>query len=79
MSSETIKSVTESTLIPISLVVILFGGVFWLSSIWFKADASAYAVTEIKKEIKEDKIILREDLLRINDKLDYIIDRMPKK
>jgi hypothetical protein len=78
MTTSTIKSITESTLLPISLVITLIGGVVWLSTIWYKADANAYAINEVKQSIKEDKQFLREDLTKINDKLDYIIDRMQK-
>ena len=46
--------ITEGTLIPISLLIALgtglVGGVFWLSALWYREEANAYAIAEIKKK-----------------------------
>jgi hypothetical protein len=72
------KKITENTLVPISLVITLIGGVMWLSALWWRESANAASILEIKQVIKDDKAILREDLGRINQKLDHIIERMPR-
>lgn len=71
-----VKKITESTLIPISLVITLFGGVMWLSALWFREEANAWAIAEVKQAMKDDKAILREDIKIINDKLDKIMERL---
>lgn len=48
-----LSRITEDTLIPVSLVITIVGGVFWLSALWHKADANAEAIQEIKAERKE--------------------------
>lgn len=44
------KAITEKTLIPLSLVMTLIGGVFWLTSIYFEAKAANSSITEIKQK-----------------------------
>lgn len=50
---------TESTLIPISLVVTLLGGVFWLSAMWSQVQAASEDIAEVtqKQEVLSDKLI----------------------
>ena len=40
---------TEQTLIPVSLVGSILGGVIWLSVIYFKAEATAKDVDQLKQ------------------------------
>jgi hypothetical protein len=72
----TMKKITESTLVPISLVITLFGGVMWLSALWFREEANAQAIAEVKQVIKDDRATLRDDIKHINDKLDKIMERL---
>lgn len=52
--------ITENTTLSIGLVIVLVGGVFWFSSIYFKTDANAAAVTELVKFVKSvDKRLKR--------------------
>lgn len=78
MKQEAAKIISESTLLPISLVITLAGGIIWLSALWYREEVNAASITEIKQTMKDDKQILREDLDRINEKLDYIIERLPR-
>ena len=49
-----IKKISETTVIPISMVLILFGGVFWLTQIYVQGNANAAAIT--KHEVWEEKM-----------------------
>lgn len=49
------EKITENTLIPISLVIILIGGVVWLTSTHLKAESNLEAVQRI--EAKQDRYI----------------------
>lgn len=69
--------ITEGTLIPISLVITIIGGVIWLSVIFYKTDANADAIAELKgkQSLLEDKIYLHNQdviqrLSRIEAKLE---------
>ena len=59
--------ITEGTLIPISLVIILIGGVVWLTTLYFTTQSNAAAI---------DKIQLKYDA--ISDKLDDIVIKIDR-
>lgn len=44
------KVISEQTLIPISLVVTIIGGVVWLTTLWFRSEAHAEIISELKAE-----------------------------
>lgn len=48
------NKITEGTLVPISMIIAIggafLGGVFWLSALWFREEANARAIAEIKKK-----------------------------
>lgn len=67
--------ITEKTLVPIGLVIILFGGVAWLTTLYVKAENTAEAVEKI--QIKQDgyeKNIsgVKESLARIEERVNEI-------
>jgi hypothetical protein len=78
MTEKTAKIINESTLLPISLVITLAGGIIWLSALWYREEVNAASITEIKQVIKDDKAILREDIKLIHEKLDRIMERLSK-
>jgi hypothetical protein len=78
-SDKVVNKLTENTLIPVSLVVTFCGGIVWLSALWYREEANSKSISEIRQQIKEDKILLREDFEKVNRKLDYLIERLPKK
>jgi hypothetical protein len=43
-----VKRITEDTLIPISLVIMLVGGVFWLTSMYNATAANSKDIAELK-------------------------------
>ncbi len=43
------KAITEKTLVPISLVVVLIGGIIWLTQIYTTANANSDNIRDIKR------------------------------
>lgn len=77
--SEKITKITESTLIPISFVVSLVGGVFWLTTIYSQSNANAVEITEIKSKqevlvqtLNEKQTLMLDRLSRIEGRLENI-------
>lgn len=67
------KKITENTLVPISLLTVIVGGVFWLSSMYSKVEAHAKSMEVV--EAKQDKHIevlqsIDKRLTRIEAKLE---------
>jgi len=46
--AEKIGKITESTLIPLSLLAVLAGGIFWLSTLYAEVRTNSAAVAEMK-------------------------------
>ncbi len=64
-----LKKITEQTLIPISLVVILFGGVFWITNIWG-------SVESLKKDFAEQRVVEQQKSRDTNEKFDKIMNEL---
>ncbi len=65
--------ITEDTAVSISLLIVIIGGVFWLSTLYAKTNNTAEAVSRIEDKSQEyqktvDEINLR--LTRIEAKLE---------
>ena len=60
--------ITEKTLLPISLLVILAGGIFWLSSMYALANSNEKQITIIKTDLKSD-------IIRLESKVDRLLER----
>lgn len=72
-----LDTLTEKTLMPLSLVMTLGGIVFWASSIAARADMANERVGRI--ENREQMILqMREDVARISERVDLIYDHMNK-
>ena len=65
--------ITEKTLVPISLLAVLAGGVFWLSSMYAQTTANAQAIVEIKEAQKDDRREIIERLNHIDNKIDRLL------
>lgn len=69
------KSITESTLVPISLVISLLGGSGFITYVYFQTEANAKAILEIQgkqnslEEIKLDIAVIKEKMEYIEKKL----------
>lgn len=80
------------TLLPVSAVVVLAGGIFWLSSMYALAAENADKLRHLKVEVASieadwmffrqrvtDKIDVHSDrLARIEEKLDSILQRLDR-
>lgn len=66
-----IKSVTEKTLIPLSLVITISGGVFWLTNIYSKQEANAQELIQLKNKFESKQE-------RIDDLLSDILQRVTR-
>jgi len=70
------QTLSEKTLIPISLVILLLGGIVWITNIAFKVDVSAESLKKIElrqstiDEIKTDVAVIKSKLEKIDQKLD---------
>ncbi len=70
------KIINEKTLIPLSLVITLIGGVAWLTNLAGIEKANANEIQSLKHSAEKDKEYLIEELRIINSKLDMIRDKM---
>lgn len=62
------KAITEFTLIPLSMLSIIAGGVFWLSSLYSKVQAHSEQLSALEnKQEKQSEIlqVIREDVAAI--------------
>jgi|GEM_PF-3849010 len=67
------RKINETTLIPISLVVILVGGIVWLSQLYAKTDQNGIDIKDLKEAKEKQFDILqdiRERVIRIETKVD---------
>jgi predicted RND superfamily exporter protein len=67
-----LKKITEQTLVPISLVILLFGGVFWLTTMYSSLSTNTKDIFEMKANIKEDKKDTQEKFDKILNELYYL-------
>jgi hypothetical protein len=58
---------TENTLIPVSLVMVLLGGGSWLTSVYAEVRTNSRDIADLKEQI----IV---ELRRINERLDLILN-----
>lgn len=66
------KKITERTLIPISLVTIIIGGVLWLSDMHFQAYSNAQDIESIKVHLKSSTHKQTTLLMDIRDRISKI-------
>lgn len=71
------NKITENTLIPISLVITILGGVVWLSTLWARTEAHAEKISKLQvqqesmmKQVTDSNIELVKQLARIEAKLE---------
>jgi hypothetical protein len=66
-----VNKITESTLVPISLVIVFIGGILWLSTINAKVEASHSKLATIERAII--------DIAEIKKDIEYIRNNLDKK
>lgn len=61
--------ITEGTLIPISLVIVIIGGITWLTSIYYQGIANASANAELKAHVEQQNARMRGEISEGFDEL----------
>ena len=64
---EKVKSITEGTLVPISLLVTLLFFSAWLTTVYAQGLQNADSIIEVKVQRKEDMDYIRQELRDIKD------------
>lgn len=67
-----VKSISENTLLPISLVITLGGGIMWLTTIYNLTSANEKAIERVENK----QNIYNDNLAIIRDKLSNIEGRL---
>lgn len=78
MMRESLKAITENTLVPLSMVISLLGGAGFVTYVYFQSDANAKAIIELKA--KQDAMaVLSTDIAVIRVKVENIEALLSKK
>lgn len=71
--------ISEKTLIPMSLIVAfgstLIGGAIWLTAQDQRSKLNAATIKDLKQEQKETRLEIREDILRLEKKIDRLLEK----
>lgn len=67
-----LQVLSESTVIPISLVIVVAGGIFWLTSIWAQGVANASAMKELQADRAAERAEYLGTVKSINESLGEI-------
>lgn len=70
---EKLTTLTESTLIPIGAVVLVFGFAMWMTKIFYQGEANAQDISSIKAQTIHDIDKIDKKLERIEDKVDRLL------
>jgi formyltetrahydrofolate synthetase len=69
------KVLSERTLIPISAISLVVGASMWLTSVWKQGEANAAQIQEMKANQAHDNDRIYDQLEKINEKLDRLIEK----
>ena len=73
-----IKSITEKTLVPITMVIAVLGAALWLSNIYFLANNNAENINDLQSRV-EAFVNANSDLIerfaKLETKIDILIDK----
>lgn len=73
-----IMKISENTSVTVGVVLVIIGGIFWLSRIAFVSESNAQSIQEI--QIKQDEIqIMRSDVVEIKNDIKWMKQRMDAK
>ncbi len=73
-----VRQITQETLIPLSLVFVLAGGLVWITSISTVATTNAHSIALIKDHISNDVSSIKLDVKDINHKANMIESRLSR-
>lgn len=66
------KKITEATAVSLSLVVILAGGIFWLSSLYANVNASNVKIQKLEVQQEQTAKDVIDRLARIEEQLKHL-------
>ncbi len=69
------SKIDERTLVPIGVLVVLAGGIFWLSTLYVNTEANASAIADLKVDGKDQRREIIERLNIMDMKIDRILRR----
>ncbi len=72
------NKITENTLIPISLAVLIIGGASWMTTMYSKGEANAANVQKIDAKYESFASLVVERLSTINERLARIEEKLKK-
>lgn len=67
--------ITENTLLPISLIVLIGGGIFWISAMWSQVQASSDEI----KDIKTNQSKMSDDVINQNKEIIQRLTRIEER
>jgi hypothetical protein len=70
---------SQSTLLPVSIVGVLFGAAMWLTTIYVQGQENTKQIVEIKEQRKDDMDYIRHDLKEIQKELKEINSKLDKR
>lgn len=69
---DTKSIISEQTMIPLSFMAILAGGIIWLTNIWATVQANSQAISTLEKTVNERDNEINKKFDRIIQDLGYI-------
>lgn len=72
---EKTKTISESTLVPISMLITLLLFSAWLTNVWADGQANKFNIQELKNQQKDDVQYFRDQVEKMNEKLDRILSK----
>lgn len=71
--------ITENTLIPISILGVIAGGIFWLSTIYAQGMQNAKDIDSLTSELKEISIEIKSHNQQVIDRLARIEENIKRR
>ena len=66
------SKISENTVVPISLILSLVGGIFWLSTLYVKQESEAKEIIDLKASVSETNTKTEKYMLDIVQRLSRI-------
>ena len=73
-----IKTISKETPVTLGVVVIIIGGVVWLTNIQSKAAANSQNIVEMKSNLSQQKEDFKQAQNTTNDRLLKIVEKLSK-
>jgi len=73
--------ITENTLLPISLIILIGGGIFWISAMWSQVQASSDEIKDIKvnqSKMNDDVVSQNKEIIQRLTRIEERLAIQPK-